>query len=334
MELIKKAKEFIEKYELSRDRFLRVIANLREFETCSIVIDGVVNKATVEDWMYEISNIRKTYELAVGLRDLEECAEECAEKHKARKKKVLYLDLETTDLSAGFSPILMCGYKWNDEETKLLSLADEKYRDDLINLPPERVDVNLLRDISELINEADVMVAHFGAKFDFPFIQTRCLYHRLPIVDLKKDKILDPWRISKFNLRCGRRLKALASQLDCKNQKDEVELIYWQRSKCIGDNPYFLEALEVLGEYCIQDVNTLHEITQLLMPLATHIPSAQTMYNDIMLCPHCESENIKSNGYRYTKANKYIRYRCSDCGAWFRGSKSVSTIDVEKRLMY
>ncbi len=325
------ARKFIENYGIGRDTFMRILSDFESLptaQTLNYLYHGEEMVCVREDWMSGISNKRKFYEevMADKLKELPELLD-------STRRNILYFDLETTDLSGGFSPVIMYSYKWNDGETKLVTLAD--YMDDLNNLPPERADYTLIKDLSDKINRADVCCAHFGLFFDTPFVQTRCLFHRLPVIDVPKSKIFDPWMIAKKQLRCGRRLKALAKQLQCEHQKTEVDLIYWQRSKCIGNNPYFLEALEKLGEYCIEDTNTLYDIAQLLSPLANHLPSAQIISGQITKCCfNCGSIDLKDKGYRYTKANKYKKYQCANCGAWMRGTKSEFVLSTEDRLVY
>lgn len=232
--------------------------------------------------------------------------------------KIMYFDIESTDLSAEFGEMLCFGYWWHhEEEPVVLRMWDYPGWD---KLPVEKRDLYLLQDVVKLIEEADVLVGHFSPGFDFPFIQTRCLMHGLK--PIPKPVHIDTWRIAKKNLRLNNnKLKTIARAFNCAEQKSEVPLYIWRRAKA-----HNVEAMEMIADYNIQDVRTQRSITEKLMPLAANLPNWNLFEEDDMLhCPACGSTSLQYRGYAYTKLYKYKRLCCNDCGKWMRDRNSITS---------
>jgi uncharacterized protein YprB with RNaseH-like and TPR domain len=242
------------------------------------------------------------------------------------KAKIMYFDIEATDLSAEFGEMICFGYWWHDEpEPVVMRMWDYSGWDEL---PVEKRDLYLLKDVVKIMEEADVLIGHFSPGFDFPFIQTRCLMHGLPVIP--KPVHIDTWRIAKKNLRLNNnKLKTIARAFRCDEQKSEVPLYIWRRAKA-----HDVEAMEIIAEYNVQDVRTQRDITEKLMPLAASMPNWNLLIDDdILHCPACGGTNLEYRGYSYTKLYKYKRLRCKDCGKWMRDRNSVTPKDTP-RIMH
>lgn len=343
---------------ISRDLFINIISNLKNNN-----LDYMNNKWKeylinnkifyFQSWMTDVKNIRKLYEVLNQIayvkelnfdKNIEEIIETFFINNEGKVNldnynninnfNILYYDIETTGFSGGFNTMLMYAYKWNNEETKLDSLHFEQYKKDLNDLPPELADRQLVINLAEKFNKADIIVGHYNQKFDNKFLQTRSLIHKLPIIDDRSSSTLDTYRIAKYKCKfSNNRLKTIAKELNLNEQKSEVDLITWQRSKVIGDNRFFLEALEKIGEYCKQDVNTLYEIAKVFSPLATHLPNLQLINNsndnNKLLCPSCGA-NVEFVKYVTLKSNIYQQYQCINCGKWVR-STNPEKINFNKR---
>lgn len=246
---------------------------------------------------------------------------------RARKPKILYFDLETTDLSAGFGDILMIGYRWGHEKKyKLKGIWDfPKWEKPSI----DKRDKPLVMWISELLLEADVLVGHYSKRFDFKFVNTRRLIHDLP--PLPPIPHIDTWEIARKNLRVGSsRLKNLAKSLELPEQKSEVTRMTWRRAKA-----HDLKSMKLIGEYCRQDVRTTYELAQKILPYCRDLPNWNLMTGEkTYRCanPECGSIHVVEDGAWLTKVHRYARYRCQDCGHWSRGRKTVVGKDVERHM--
>lgn len=240
--------------------------------------------------------------------------------------KIMYFDIEATDLSAEFGEMICFGYWWHsDPEPVIMKMWDYPGWD---KLPVEKRDLYLLQDVIKLIEEADVLVGHFSPGFDFPFIQTRCLMHGMK--PIPKPVHIDTWRIAKKNLRLNNnKLKTIARAFACAEQKSEVPLYIWRRAKA-----HDVEAMEIIAEYNVQDVRTQRSITEKLMPLASNMPNWNLFTGDDMkCCPACGSSSLQYRGWSYTKLYKYKRLCCSNCGKWMRDRNSVTHKDTN-RVVY
>lgn len=241
------------------------------------------------------------------------------------KPKILYFDIETTDLSAGFGEVLMMGYQWHHSpEVNLIAIYDFP---DWEELPIERRDLHLVKEISKIISQADILVGHYSTGFDHRFIQTRCLFHKLP--PIPETTHIDTWKIAKYQLRLhSNKLAVLAEALDCGERKGSLPLRLWRRSKA-----HDIGALKEMAEYCKQDVRTQYDVTQKLLPIAKNLPNWNLLSGDMKYrCPACGSTKVIKRGYRYTKVNKYQRFQCINCGHWSRGRKSLTDKQTDRHM--
>jgi len=241
------------------------------------------------------------------------------------RPKILYFDIETADLSAGFGEMLMMGYRWNDSpNVNLIAIYDYLGWD---KLPIEQRDLYLVKEASKIISQADVLVGHYSTGFDHRFIQTRCIYHGLPPIP---DTVhVDTWKIAKYQLRLhSNKLATLAEALGCGERKGSLPLYLWRRSKA-----HDLHALKEMAKYCKQDVRTQYDVTQKLMPIARKLPNWNLLTGDMKYrCPACGSTKIAKRGYRYTKVNKYQRFQCNNCGHWSRGRKTLTDKHADRHM--
>ena len=239
------------------------------------------------------------------------------------KVRIMYFDIESTDLSAGFGDMLSFGYWWHDEpEPHNINIYDYPGWD---KLPVEQRDLYLMRDVAKLIEEADVLIGHYSTKFDTPFIQTRCIFHGLGPIPIPIQ--IDTWRISRYQLKLNNnRLKTIAKAFGCDEQKDEVPSNIWRRAKA-----HNLEAMKVISAYNLQDVRTQRSITEKLMPIAKAMPNWNLLIDGTEArCPACGSTKLHRRGFTHTKLYRYERLRCADCGKWMRGRNSITPKDCQR----
>lgn len=240
--------------------------------------------------------------------------------------KILYFDIETTNLRADFGEVLMMGYKWhNEDDYHLISSIDYKGWE---KLPVEKRDKYLLEDIYKIICEAEVLCGHYSKKFDHRFIQTRLLIHGMkPIPDITH---VDTFMTAKYQMALqSNKMKNIAIALGCDEQKSEVAKNIWRRA-----NAYDVDAIKQLQSYCIQDVKTQFSMTQKLLPICRSMPNWNLLTGEKQIqCSGCGSRKVKPFGIKHTKVNIFQRYKCSNCGKWMRGRFTLVNKNTE-RLMY
>lgn len=106
-----------------------------------------------------------------------------------------------------------------------------------------------------------MIVAHNGAKFDLPFLRTRCL--RWGLEPLREPKIVDPLQIAwrKFRLRSNR-LGAVSDFLGIKDRKTPLDLSVWADAMLNGSR----KAMDLIVEHCEADIRVLSAVLPHVKP--------------------------------------------------------------------
>jgi len=231
------------------------------------------------------------------------------------KPKVLIWDLETGGVNAfkanlGF--ILNFGYKWlGEEKTHVLRVSDypnwfKKNRRLPVNDKP------LLKEVLKIMEQADLMVAHYGDKFDRRFFQGRCVIQGLKPPPPTKQR--DTWRIARTAFAFqSNRLGALAQIFNLherKHQKSSSEWPGWWHRAMAGDET----AINAMGKYCAQDVRTLEQVYLRIRQYDNPHPRIVENPNNCRLC----GNSVTYQGTAMIGEYKYRRYRCTTCGKWDR----------------
>lgn len=272
-----------------------------------------------------------------GVRGLQrfQC-KECRKYFTAERSpaKVLVFDIETLPLvmyawrlgDETYDPdflikdwcILSYSYKWLFEP--------ESYSDVLT--PKEaltRNDKRLVKAIWDLFNEADIIIAHNGDKFDMPRMMTRfLLYDLLPPAPFQTiDTRMEAKR--KFNFTSNK-LVYLARFLGL-TPKIHTELQLW-----IDCDNGKQEALDEMRRYNEGDIYTLEDVYVRLRPYIKHPNMGLFMLLDKgqAVCPHCAGGELDWDYYHRTPARVYRAARCKRCGAIGREFKSFVTTTVAR----
>lgn len=239
--------------------------------------------------------------------------------------KVLLLDIETAPMVAyiwglwkeDIQPvrliddwrILTWSAKWLDKRTVLYDSA---------HLHDVKTDTALLQSLWELLDEADVVIAHNGRRFDVPKINTRFLKAgMLPPSPYKQiDTLAEAKKYFKIT---SNRLNFIAEFLGLGSKAETGGFALWD--ECMrGKKSSFRKMLK----YNIQDVRLLEEVYLKLRPwMQTHPNVGVYSEAEVQQCAKCGSTHIEKRGFSFTQTGKYQRYHCKSCGAWSRSRKTV-----------
>lgn len=248
--------------------------------------------------------------------------------------KILILDIETAPLEAYVWGL----WKQNIFAAQLISnwymltwAAKWLYDGNLMSerLTPEEAvsedDKRIVEKLWLLLDEADVVIAHNGDKFDLSRIRSRFLVHDMMPPNFYKQ--LDTLKVARKEFDFSRNsLDSLAEILELEG-KSYTSFELW--SKCKNGDP---EALEEMEAYNIQDVYVLEDVYLKLRPWIKGHPNLD-LYIDSpdAHCPHCgRSVLFLEEGYVYTQAVRYQMYRCSYCRAVSRGKSGVKYKNKKK----
>jgi len=252
-----------------------------------------------------------------------------------RPPRVLFLDIETSPLLAWtwslygeqrISPttqlerdwnILSWSASWGDEPYNVFgrSLNDDKRRKRVSSEMWWCDDYYLARDIGELMEKADVIVAHNGDRFDIPKVNSRLLAHRLPVPT--PFKTIDTLKVSRSRFRhTSHRLVYLAELLGF-DGKIDTDFSLWQR--CVHGNA---KAFEDMLDYNKQDIVVLYNCYLKLRPWIKNPPNLSAISGSgAGHCPRCDARirsEEKWTGWHVTPRNRYPTLRCHKCKAHSR----------------
>lgn len=229
--------------------------------------------------------------------------------------KRLFFDIETSPnivlswrtgykLNIGHDSILqergiicIC-YKWEDDE-----------KVDYLTWDSKQNDRKMLEKFIKIAKEADQLIAHNGDRFDIKWVQTRCLYHRIP--SFPKYQTLDTLKIAKSNFYFNsNRLDYIARFLGF-DGKSEMSYQDWKdillnKSK---------DAMNKMVSYCKKDVVLLEQVYKELSKYSEHKMHVGVLHGDEKWsCGHCGSQDVYCNKTRVTKMGTIRRQMyCRSC---------------------
>jgi hypothetical protein len=184
--------------------------------------------------------------------------------------------------------------------------------------PHNRDDKRLVADLWTLLDQAETVIGHNGARFDVRKINARMTLHHMP--PYSPVKVFDTLKAARATgAYDSNRLNEL-SRTHGNGEKVETGGQALWFSCMAGD----AKAWKRMRRYNEQDVRLLEAFYFDIRPWAKSHPNA-SVYCDGAVCPHCASSKIQKRGYSYTRTGTYERFQCqrSGCGGWSRGVSRV-----------
>lgn len=250
------------------------------------------------------------------------------------KLKVLLLDIETAPMRA----YIWKRWKENISLDQTISewfmlcwSAKWLYADDVMGerLTSEEVlaedDYRIVANLWKLLDEADIVVAHNGNRFDIPKINSRFVIHQLPPPSTYFK--VDTCSVAKYSFGfSSNKLDALAGYFGFP-QKMDTDFNLWK--ECMEGNE---ESLNYMLEYNKKDVEILEMVYLRLLPYIKGHPNISNLINKECCCK-CGSEHLieLEDKFYYTTVSKFKLYRCPDCGAIVRGRVNLS---IKRNIPY
>ncbi len=250
--------------------------------------------------------------------------------------KVLIIDIETTPLQAhtwhtgkqriGYQQIInewfMLSYscKWLFESKifgSVLTPTEAKNKDDS----------RIVRELWKYFDQADILIGHNALNFDVPKAQTRFLMHKL--APPSPFQVIDTLKIAQKNFRLSSNKLDYIGELMLNDRKLHTDFSLWLR--CMDGEG---EALEEMLTYNKKDVLLEEEAYVFLRPYMKSHPNMAIYQESIEpSCPTCGSANIDECGHYTTSVNRYLAFRCKDCGAICRSRQTDVPIKCKSGIM-
>jgi uncharacterized protein YprB with RNaseH-like and TPR domain len=226
-------------------------------------------------------------------------------------------DIEASSLTADFGIILTFGSKLvGTGKVEVLRIDD--YFDagrDLV-----KAEKRMLKDISKRMLDSDCWLGHYACYFDVPFINSRLLYHGLPVLPANF-ALIDTWRISRNRLKLrSNRLHTVQEFLRLEESKNAILPEQW--IKALGGHK---PSLAYIVEHNRRDVAVLEEAYMKLRPLVLDHPN-KGFIDGRGGCGVCGEHKLQNRGFHITRTRKYQRRQCTACGSWSKDPKPVEVL--------
>lgn len=186
-----------------------------------------------------------------------------------------------------------------------------------------RDDKALVKDLHDLFNQADVLIAHNGDQFDIRKANERFLHYGFPPPE--PYKTIDTKKVAKkyfyFN---SNSLNELGKHLGLGEKVKHPGFQLWL--DCKAGLP---TAWKLMKKYNKQDVILLEKIYLKLRAWDKSHPNLSSLAEKAV-CPKCASSHLQSRGFAITRAGKYRQFQCTNCGSWGR---FIGNERVEKPLV-
>jgi DNA polymerase III epsilon subunit-like protein len=182
-------------------------------------------------------------------------------------------------------------------------------------------DKRIVKSMWNLIDEADVILAHNGKKFDAKKLSARFIKHGLN--PPSPYQIIDTLLIARSGFGfTSNKLDDLCDYFELPIKSD-TNFDLWRR--CFyGDK----QALEDMSRYCNNDSVILEELYLKLRPWIKNGVNWNLWNEDnVSVCPNCGGD-IKFHGDYYTSMGRFDAWRCLDCGAV--GRSKYNNLSKEK----
>lgn len=189
-----------------------------------------------------------------------------------------------------------------------------------------REDKSTVQKLWYLLDEADIIIAHNGARFDVRKINARFALNGL--TPPMPYKVIDTLKVARQNFAFSSFKLDYINKMFGLSEKSHPGWEIWKR--CVAGDE---EALRVMDEYCQRDVMILEELYLVIRPwIKSHPNLGLYIDTDKNVCTHCGNEDLNWGGIYTTGIGVYAAFRCERCGAIGRSRKTLLDKEMKKRL--
>ena len=171
-------------------------------------------------------------------------------------------------------------------------------------------DRNIIADLWEILDKADIVIAHNGDRFDLPWINAR--FVSLGFRPPSPYQIFDTLKVArkKFEFKSNK-LDDLCRDLGIGRKIPHTGFNLWKA--CMEGDP---KAWRLMKRYNKRDILLLQELYYRFRPWATNHPNVNRGQQN---CIRCGSDRVQQDGFRFTPLRKKGKMHCLNCGGWFEG---------------
>lgn len=232
--------------------------------------------------------------------------------------RIVLLDIET-------SPFV--GYTWGKYDQTVIKqirgweLLSFAYKDlgaskvKCIARPDfaDTTDESIVKEAWKVLDDASVVIAHNGDRFDFAKLRAKFVAYNLP--PPRPFKTIDTKKIAKAHFGFySNSLNDIARDLGLGEKIETGGFELWEG--CMAGDP---AAWRKMRRYNSHDVTLLERVYLKLRAWHPTHPNIALMDigGTVTDCPVCASEKVQRRGYQVMQKRRAARLHCQDCGAWF-----------------
>jgi len=194
-----------------------------------------------------------------------------------------------------------------------------------------RDDSPILTMLWELLDEADIVVAQNGMKFDIKKVNSRFLekgykpYSPIRVVDT----LVVARKYFGFSSNKLAWLSEKLTDTPKSAHKKFPGFELW--SECLKDNA---DAWKEMRKYNQRDVVATEKLYLTLRPWIVNHPNVGAYAEDeFPICPKCGCAELQRRGHSLTQNGKYQRFQCNGCGGWSRAKQTDFSVEKRKTLL-
>ena len=173
-----------------------------------------------------------------------------------------------------------------------------------------------------MLDEADIIIAHNGDRFDLRKLKARFLANN--IMPPMPYKTVDTLKVARKEFALSSNKQDYITKLLGVQKKLDTDFQLW--IDCMNGDT---EALKRMERYNKHDVIGLEQMYLKLRPYITSHPNIAIMMEE-NVCSSCGSDSLTSVGkYYYTGSSKYELYYCGGCmSPHIRGKSNMSEKNI------
>ena len=265
---------------------------------------------------------------------------------KQQAPKVLFFDIETSALMSehfglfkqniGLKQIardwsvLSWAAKWMHEDEVMYRDIRDQFDGSADSILSQPDDSEMLKEIWELLDEADILVGQNHVRFDNKKLNARFIQNNMKPYSPVKN--IDTLLIAKKHFGfTSNKLAYMTDKLCTKYKKLDhgkfAGMDLWL--ECVRGNP---EAWDEMEEYNKYDVLSLEELTMKLAPWSNTMPNLDLYHNTGDNLCFCGNDEWEHGGYAYTGLSKFLVHKCTECGHHKRDRINLHSKEKMKNL--
>ena len=245
--------------------------------------------------------------------------------------KILYFDIETSFCLAAVWgtgkqyvtidqilkewKILTISYMWDTDKlpTNLTISLDGHhpmaYDDD--------GDKEMIVTFMKVYEQADLVIAHNGLRFDLAKLKARLSKYGLPAI---APVIFDDTYIASKQIAFTSHKLDYFGKYFSVGRKIETKFRLWVEVAHEKSE----SALKTMSKYCGQDVVLLRKVFRKLKPYIKSKLNLASWNRDENCCPSCGAATLTKHGFHRTTVGLFQRFRCRSCGSTCRSGQGLT----------